>query len=181
MLGPLCNQTVNLKTDSKNLYHSVLKLKYSLSISKHNKGWKIYALLSNSHNAVEITGTVRIYLQTHMFILTDWSLDACHELVCIFKDFFASGMQDVELTKSLSFLVLLMGMISKWCNTTIEKTLNNTQNTIHSYVQCLLQRQEIPSMSHLTILNNVPTKQDQDCRYNALMYLCQDFVCLKPV
>ena len=29
MLGPLCNQTVNLKTDSKTLYYSILKLKYS--------------------------------------------------------------------------------------------------------------------------------------------------------
>ena len=135
MLGSLCNQTVNLKTDSKNLYYSVLKLKYGLSISKHNKGWKIYALLSNSHNAVEITGTVRIFLQTHMFILTDRSLDACHELVCIFKDFFASGMQDAELTKSLSFLVLLMDMISKWCNTMIENwdTLQY-QNTIHEFL-----------------------------------------------
>ena len=32
MLGPLCNQTVNLKTDSKTLYYSLLKLKYSPSI-----------------------------------------------------------------------------------------------------------------------------------------------------
>ena len=145
MLGPLCNQTVNLKTDSKNLYHSVLKLKYSLSISKHNKGWKIYALLSNSYNAVEITGTVRIYLQTHMFILTDWSLDACHELVCIFKDFFASGMQDAELTKSLSFLVLLMGIISKWCNTTIEKTLYNTRTLyMNSYVLAFCNTKKYP-------------------------------------
>ena len=37
MLGPLCNQTVNLNTDSKTLYYSILKLKYSLSILKHNK------------------------------------------------------------------------------------------------------------------------------------------------
>ena len=29
VLGPLCNQTVNLKTDSKTLYYSILKLKYS--------------------------------------------------------------------------------------------------------------------------------------------------------
>ena len=29
MLGPLCIQTVNLKTDSKTLYYSLLKLKYS--------------------------------------------------------------------------------------------------------------------------------------------------------
>ena len=29
--GPSCNQTVNLKTDSKTLYYSILKLKYSPS------------------------------------------------------------------------------------------------------------------------------------------------------
>ena len=28
-LEPLCNQTFNLKTDSKTLYYSILKLKYS--------------------------------------------------------------------------------------------------------------------------------------------------------
>ena len=38
MLGPLCNQTVYVKTDSKSLYYSMLILKYSLSILKHNKG-----------------------------------------------------------------------------------------------------------------------------------------------
>ena len=40
MLVPLCNQTVNLKTDSKTLYYSIMKLKYiySPSILKHNKG-----------------------------------------------------------------------------------------------------------------------------------------------
>ena len=37
MLGPLCNQTVNLNTDFKTLYYSMLKLKCSLSILKHNK------------------------------------------------------------------------------------------------------------------------------------------------
>ena len=38
MLGLLCNQTVNVKTDSKTLYYSILKLKYSPSILKHNEG-----------------------------------------------------------------------------------------------------------------------------------------------
>jgi len=40
MLGPLYNQTVNLKTDLKTLYYSILKLKYtwSPSILKHNNG-----------------------------------------------------------------------------------------------------------------------------------------------
>ena len=35
MLGPLCSQTVNLKTDSVFQYS---ELKYSPSILKHNKG-----------------------------------------------------------------------------------------------------------------------------------------------
>ena len=38
MLGPLYNQTVNFKTNSKTLYYRKLKLKYSPSILKHNKG-----------------------------------------------------------------------------------------------------------------------------------------------
>ena len=38
MLGPLCNHTVNLKTDSKTLYCSILKLKCSPFILKYNKG-----------------------------------------------------------------------------------------------------------------------------------------------
>ena len=32
-----CNQTVNLKTDSRTLYYSILKLKHSPSVLKHNK------------------------------------------------------------------------------------------------------------------------------------------------
>ena len=38
ILGALCNQTVDLRTDSKILYYCILKLKYSPSILKHNKG-----------------------------------------------------------------------------------------------------------------------------------------------
>ena len=34
MLGPLSNQTVNLKTDTKTLHYSILKLKNSPSILK---------------------------------------------------------------------------------------------------------------------------------------------------
>ena len=37
MLGPFCNQTFYRKTDSKTLYYSLLKFKYSPSILKHNK------------------------------------------------------------------------------------------------------------------------------------------------
>ena len=38
MLGPLYNQTINLKTDAKTLYYSIQKLKYSPSLLKQNKG-----------------------------------------------------------------------------------------------------------------------------------------------
>ena len=37
MLRPLCNQTVNLETDAKTLYYSLLKLKYSPSIYLKHK------------------------------------------------------------------------------------------------------------------------------------------------
>ena len=39
MLGPLRNQKVHLRTDSKTqCNYSILKLKYSPSILRHNKG-----------------------------------------------------------------------------------------------------------------------------------------------
>ena len=38
MVRSLCNQIVNLKTYSKTLYYSILKLKCSPSILKRNKG-----------------------------------------------------------------------------------------------------------------------------------------------
>ena len=90
MLGPLCNQTVNLKTDSKSLYYSALKLKYSPSILKHNKGEKKYESLNNSHNNFHRNYT------NDLCVLQD----ARHELLFFFGDFCASGMQDVEATKS---------------------------------------------------------------------------------
>ena len=38
MLGPLCNQTVDLRTDSKTLYYGIQKFNHSPPILKHNKG-----------------------------------------------------------------------------------------------------------------------------------------------
>ena len=67
MLGPLCNQTVNLKTEYKTLYYSILKLKYSPSILKHKKGLMKYASLNNSHNNFHSNYTNRMFLQKHMF------------------------------------------------------------------------------------------------------------------
>ena len=42
MLGPLCMETVNLETDAKTLYYSLLKLKYSpCKYLKYKKRLKI--------------------------------------------------------------------------------------------------------------------------------------------
>ena len=42
--------------------------------------------------------------------------DACHELFCVFEDFYASGMQDTEVTKSLTQYNLLpiIIIINSW-------------------------------------------------------------------
>ena len=92
--GLLCNQTVSLKTDSKTLYYSILKLKYSLSISKHNKGEKKYASLNNSHNNCHRNNMNGIFLQIQMFRSIDQSLHptGCnHELFSVFGDFMHQG------------------------------------------------------------------------------------------
>ena len=74
MLGPLCNQTVKLKTHSKTLYHSIPKLKYSPSILKHNNCLKKYASLNNSHNNCLRNYMNRIFLQIHKFRSINQSL-----------------------------------------------------------------------------------------------------------
>ena len=70
MLWLLCSHTVNPKTDSKTLYYSVLKLKYSHCPSilhcKARQRRKKCVLLSNSHNNCHRNYTNRILL-THMF------------------------------------------------------------------------------------------------------------------
>ena len=56
--------------------------------------------------ATEITRTGYFYKYTCSDRLIDLCIlrDACHELFCIFGDFYASGMQDAEVTKSLTVL-----------------------------------------------------------------------------
>ena len=50
MFGPLSNQTVTLETDAKTLYYSLLKLKYSPSISlKHKKDKNMVADIGTTH------------------------------------------------------------------------------------------------------------------------------------
>ena len=110
MLGPLRNQTVNLKTDSKTLYYSILKFIYSPSILKHNKGWlfrisqKPHPIIVYNYHRNYMNGTFRT---TNTQSCSDQSIDlcvlwdACHELFCTCDDFYASGAQDTEVTKSL--------------------------------------------------------------------------------
>ena len=74
MLGPLCNQTVNLKTDSKTLYHSILKLQYRPSILRHNNGLKKYASLNNSHNNCHRNYMSGIF---YKYTSSDRSMDLC--------------------------------------------------------------------------------------------------------
>ena len=47
--GSLYNHTVNLKTDSKTLYYSLLNYEYTPSIVKHNKEKKKFVSLNNNH------------------------------------------------------------------------------------------------------------------------------------
>jgi len=55
LLGPLCNQSVNLETDAKTLYYSLLKLKYNqdfyITVSlKRKKDSSKYASLNSRWN-----------------------------------------------------------------------------------------------------------------------------------
>ena len=106
MLGPLCNHSVDLRTDSKTLYYSILKLKYSPSISKHNKGWKKYALLNNGHNNCQRNYMNKLDISTDTLVQIDWSIFASYRMyvtniIFVFGDFYASGTQDSEVKKSL--------------------------------------------------------------------------------
>lgn len=107
-LGLYVNRQLHcsLETDSKTLYYSTLKLKFSPSILIHNKGWKKYASLNNSRDKCHRNYTNRLDMSTNTRIQINRSIfcvlrAACDELFCAFKDFYASGMQDAELTKSL--------------------------------------------------------------------------------
>ena len=73
MLAPLRNQRVNLETDTKTLYYSLPKLKYSLSLYLKHK--REYASLDSSHR----NHTIRIFYQK-IFKLVDCSL---HPMECI--------------------------------------------------------------------------------------------------
>ena len=79
MLGPLYNQTVNMETDAKTLFYTLLKKEITHSG---------YSTPKN----LQIDGSFFVSHRTHTVIPL---------LFCIFGDLYASGTQDAEITKSL--------------------------------------------------------------------------------
>ena len=68
-LGPLCNQAVNLTP--KTLYRSLLKLKYTRFIVKHNKDSKKYVSLSKSLENSHVNHTNSVFYKKGIL----WSID----------------------------------------------------------------------------------------------------------
>ena len=101
MLGPLCNQTVNLKTESKTLYYSILKLKYSPSILKQN----------NSQNNWHSNYTIRMFLQKHMFRSIDLPTGLMPWIILCLWGLFGTGTQDAGVTKSLELSTATAGLV----------------------------------------------------------------------
>ena len=86
MLGPLCYQIDKI-----------------YSFVNHNENEKKCVWLNNRHKKSQINLMNRIILQKHSQI--NWSINiyilrnACHELLCVFGDCYASGTQDAEVKK----------------------------------------------------------------------------------
>ena len=97
MRGPLCSQTVNLKTDSKTLYYSILTLKHSLQ-----EGYKKYALLNNSHNNCHSNYTNRNYF---------------YKNTCSYRSTSAFyGMHAMNYFASLGIFMCQACMMQRWQN-----------------------------------------------------------------
>ena len=80
--------------------HESQSIKYIPSTYlKHKKDYNKYASLNNCHR----NHTNRIFYQksSNQSIVFCVLHDACHELFCVFGDFYASGTHDAEVTKSL--------------------------------------------------------------------------------
>ena len=69
----------------------------------------MYAYLHNSHNNNCRNHRDRIFYKTIFRLINQSCIlwGTFHEFVCMFGDFYASGMQDTEVTKSLSMKFLV--------------------------------------------------------------------------
>ena len=94
-LGSLCNQTVNLKTDSITLLQDT-----EICLSKRARLKEICIVKQQPYNNCHRNCTNRIFLQNHVHTFRLITLcvlwDAYHELVCVLK-FYASGIEDLEV------------------------------------------------------------------------------------
>ena len=98
----VCNQTDNLETDSKTLYYRLLKLKMqSFYIFKAQKRLKQICIFKQQPQKSHGMDNYSTKKSSNRSITLCILRDACHELFCIFRDFYASGTQDTEVTKSL--------------------------------------------------------------------------------
>ena len=127
MLGPLCNQTVNLKTDAKTQYCSIyteIKIILSSFYFKAQQMLKeicIVKQLTAIITATEIKWVGYYYKSTCSDQLFNVCIlqDAGHELFCVFGDFYASEIPDTEVTKSVIMVQWMeLNKINKsysWC------------------------------------------------------------------
>ena len=97
-----CIHKVSTKTDSKK---SVLQFTEVEIDSLYCKAQKV--LFNNSHGTITATEITQTGYSTKTS--SDHSIDLCilwniyHKLCCFFGDFFPSGTQDAEVTKSLHY------------------------------------------------------------------------------
>ena len=112
MFGPLCNQTVNLKTDSNTLYYSIMKLRSSPSILKHKKGLKKYAFLNNSRNNCHRNYTNRPDISTNAHVQINRSILApygTHAMIWGFLCIMDAGRRVNKITAVV--LTIYMGKL----------------------------------------------------------------------
>ena len=112
MFGPLCNQTVHLKTDSNTLYYSIMKLRSSPSILKHNKGLKKYAFLNNSRNNCHRNYTNRPDISTNAHVQINRSILApygTHAMIWGFLCIMDAGRRVNKITAVV--LTIYMGKL----------------------------------------------------------------------
>ena len=75
--------------------------------------------------------TNRIFLQIHMFRFASYGTHAMNYFASVFGDFYASGTQDVEITKSLIFSVVFDTVLHAVCsprNATASSKLSSSSN-----------------------------------------------------
>ena len=103
-LGHYVTRQLIWSTDSKTLYHSILKLKYSPSILKLNKSLKNCASLNTTHNICLRNYTKGIFWQIHMLRWIDLCVprDACH-----LWGFSCVRTKNAEVTNSLLYTIIL--------------------------------------------------------------------------